>query len=216
MSGTLPEVLSNRYFVMRHGHSMANAAGIVISDPANGVTNYGLSDAGREQVAHSITRTDSLTAETRVFCSDFLRARETANMVCAALGSGCELCADERLRERFFGRYEGGDAAIYPEIWRLDREDPSHETGGVESALSVSHRVSALVNELEHEASGTVYLLVAHGDPLQILQAVFHGLDVGRHREIEHLETAEIRELHRIGPDTSDTTLQRRTTVAAR
>jgi len=36
--------------VMRHGQSMANTANIVVSDPINGVNNYGLSEIGVEQV----------------------------------------------------------------------------------------------------------------------------------------------------------------------
>ena len=33
--------LNNRYFAMRHGHSMANHQGIIVSHPDNGRDNYG-------------------------------------------------------------------------------------------------------------------------------------------------------------------------------
>ena len=49
--GRLPALpLKNRYFAMRHGQSEANAAGIIVSDPANGCPRYGLTPLGRQQV----------------------------------------------------------------------------------------------------------------------------------------------------------------------
>ena len=38
--------LRNRYFAMRHGHSLANAQGSIVSDPLYGIGDYGLSEAG--------------------------------------------------------------------------------------------------------------------------------------------------------------------------
>ena len=39
----------------------------------------------------------------------------------------------------------------------------------------------------------TTVLLVSHGDALQILQTAFHRMDASRHRQLDHLDTAEIR-----------------------
>ncbi len=46
--------LRNPYFVFRHGYSKANAEGIIVSQPANGIDAYGLSDLGRKQVVDSL------------------------------------------------------------------------------------------------------------------------------------------------------------------
>lgn len=55
---TLPLRLRNRYFLFRHGHSLANQGGIIVSAAENGVpamggplgTGWGLSDKGKEQI----------------------------------------------------------------------------------------------------------------------------------------------------------------------
>ena len=46
--------LSNHYFVLRHGKSLANEQGIILSDPASGTKGYGLSNVGKEQVKQSV------------------------------------------------------------------------------------------------------------------------------------------------------------------
>ena len=39
----------NRYLLMRHGHSQANAQGTIISSPERGLLAYGLSPQGEQQ-----------------------------------------------------------------------------------------------------------------------------------------------------------------------
>ena len=61
--------------------------------------------------------------------------------------------------------------------------------------MSVLGRTSALVAELEVEHTGRDILLVAHGDPLQILQTGFLKVNPAEHRGLAPLGTAELREL---------------------
>jgi probable phosphoglycerate mutase len=97
------------------------------------------------------------------------------------------------LRERRFGDLELKKDDAYGQIWTLDSSDPGHHECNVESACEVMDRTSALIAELEDQSNGVTYLLVSHGDALQILQAAFYGRSAAHHRELPHLETAEIR-----------------------
>jgi len=99
------------------------------------------------------------------------------------------------LRERFFGELEGEDHRHYRQVWEADRRDARHTEHGVESVIMVMARVTALVRELDRAWEDRGILLVAHGDVLQILQTAFQGEIPERHRELAHLDTAEIREL---------------------
>jgi probable phosphoglycerate mutase len=189
------ESLKNRFYVMRHGQSLANQQGIIVSDPAWGVDGYGLSDTGRKQVECSVESASFLDAEVRVMCSDFLRARETAEIVHRLLACATPLQTDARLRERHFGRLDLGPDTAYPEVWRSDERDPDSEPHGAESANRVMARVTALIRECEQNFIRSSILLVSHGDALQILQTAFAGESAARHRQIPHLETAEIRRL---------------------
>ncbi len=185
----------NRYFVMRHGHSEANRRGIIVSDPQNGIETFGLSEQGRAEVEDSLLRYERLDAACRIVSSDFLRALETAETARRVIGCAQPVVTDPRLRERYFGDFEMQPNGAYARIWEEDRLNPDSERDRVESANRVMQRVTSLVVDLERDFDGETFLLVSHGDAIQILQTAFAGRDAALHRDLEHLETAEIREL---------------------
>ena len=189
--------LTNSYFAMRHGQSMANVAGKIVSDPVIGVSDYGLSNNGRQQVLRSsedfMTR-NRLSRQTRIISSDFLRARETAQLLAEILGSD-EVQFVAELRERYFGEFDGQSDRNYQRVWELDKDNPDHQEFGVESVNAVGARVSRLITILEKQYRGEQIILVAHGDVLQIAQTFFKGLPAEQHRQVPHLEVAEIRPL---------------------
>ena len=187
--------LRNRYLVMRHGHSLANRAGLIVSHPQHGCSGYGLSEEGRQQVSTSLEQATGLDHETVILSSDFERARESADIVARQLSSLHPVEYDERLRERHFGEYDLGPDDAYHEIWQRDQQDPDHCFRGVESANQVLARVSSLITWLEDQHDSRTLLLVSHGDALQILQCAFLREDASRHRALEHLHTGEIRRL---------------------
>lgn len=191
--------MRNRYYAMRHGHSVANEQGIIASHPCHGIAGYGLSKIGRKQIQYSIKAVVSLHTQTSIFSSDFKRARETAETVHRNLRCERKVITDSRLRERNFGELELCKDELYPTIWSRDKEDPAHTDHGVESAASVMSRTTELIAELEDAGHDQIYLLVSHGDPLQILQTAFMRWSPSRHREIEPLGTAEIRLLELSG-----------------
>lgn len=186
--------LKNQYFVIRHGQSLANIDGIVVSRPENGVPNYGLSALGKQQVAESIVLT-GLSSSTRIISSDFKRAEETAQIAHNLLQSNYDLELDISLRERDFGEFELLTDKSYQIPWGHDATDSSHTFDNVESADSVMDRVTALISNLEENNSAACFLLVAHGDTLQILQTAFLRLSASKQRTMPHLNNAEIREL---------------------
>lgn len=186
--------LHNRYFAMRHGQSLANVAGIIISHPQNGThPNYALSELGRSQALAS-ARASSLGSDTLIYSSDFSRAFETADIVREAVGAQ-EIHVARALRERNFGEYEKTDHTNYARVWEHDATDASHQRKGVESVDDVMDRATALILYLEEQYAGRTILLVSHGDTLQILQTAFQKASGTQHRSLRHLETAEIREL---------------------
>ncbi len=73
----------NRYLLMRHGHSQANAQQKIISSPERGLTNYRLSEEGEQQLLDVLAQW-RWPEPTRVVHSDFLRTTQTAARVAAA------------------------------------------------------------------------------------------------------------------------------------
>ena len=184
-----------RHFLLRHGESLANVAGLIASRPANAAA-YGLTERGREQVRAAVAAAraaGTLGGVRRVVTSPLLRARESAEIAAEILGA--ELVEDARLSERGFGELELGPDHSYGQVWSADRDDPTHERWGVESITSVLGRARELLAELDAAAGDEPIVLCTHGDVASVLLCACQGLPLGRHREVGALANAELRGL---------------------
>ena len=137
----------------------------------------------------------SFSEKLMIVSSDFKRTRETAEILHTHLLAKTPVRFEEALRERHFGQFHMTDGANYQRIWDQDAVDPSHTSYGNESVIDVALRTSQLVHNLEEEFKNRIILLVAHGDTLQILSAVFLGTEPNKHRALPDLDNCEIRVL---------------------
>ena len=135
-------------------------------------------------------------AELKIVSSDFLRTRESAAIIAESLAVLTPVSHSKKLRERYFGEFDGQPDSCYPQVWERDRVDASHDAFGVEPACKVVNRALELIVELESQFSGAVILLVAHGDVLQLLQCAFENRPPALHRQLAPLKVAEVRELN--------------------
>ena len=87
--------LRHRYYVLRHGQSMANVQGIISSDPAVACNTHGLSDVGLEQARAAAEAVCAEAAakglNVAIVSSDFCRAWQTAQCVADACAKAGEL-----------------------------------------------------------------------------------------------------------------------------
>ena len=187
--------LNNKYYAFRHGESRANVEGIIVSDPAVGTVDFGLTDKGRTQVRESVAKADVFDADTLIVASDFKRAVETAEIIRGILGAE-QVRFDIRLRERFFGDWEGKPHANYSKAWKQDAYSSDQEFNGAESTKSVRDRMWAVVESLEKEVAGKTMILVSHGDPLMLLLTAFGNIAPTKHRTLPYFSTAEWRLLN--------------------
>ena len=189
------QTLQNKYYAMRHGESEANIKGIIISDPKIGTKQYGLSELGKQQVQQSIAKTE-FDHNTIVISSDFKRAMETANIIHQHIQSTTKIIESWKLRERYFGEWDGLSNENYQQVWLADTQtdlDPGYK---VESVNQVTQRFLELLLTLESTFQKREIILVSHGDTLQIGQAFLQNIDPHKHRTLPHLSTAEIRRLN--------------------
>ena len=104
---------ATRLFVLRHGRSLANEAGIIVARLDNGLLpKYALAPEGVEQAAQAgaallswLLANGVAPADVRVVASPFSRTVQTASTAVAQLGldAASAVRTDEALRERFFG-----------------------------------------------------------------------------------------------------------------
>lgn len=200
-------------YVLRHGRSEANEMGRIASDPSVACQRYGLTAEGFRQAQHaaheliavlpSSVAADDPPHSVVLISSDFKRARETAETVYNVLVSHSwrvTLILDERLRERYFGQWDGTSDTNYELVWADDIQGICRN--GVESVESVMYRTTDCVRSICTECPDPVRVFVAHGDVLQILQTAFLKQPANCHRTVPHLETAQLRKLELV-PSTS-------------
>ncbi|KAL1347393.1 hypothetical protein HN51_023478 [Arachis hypogaea] len=174
----------NSYWVLRHGKSIPNEQGLIVSSMENGTRpEFQLATEGIEQ-AHvaaklfqqELEANNIPLANVRICYSPFSRTKHTAQVVAAALnlpfeGPQCKMVED--LRERYFGpSFELLSHDKYAEIWKMDEKDPLVGQEGGESVKDVACRLTRAVTIMESEYEGCAILVVSHGDPLQILQTI--------------------------------------------
>ena len=216
--------LNNDFIALRHGESVPSSEGRVCAtlktgiDPANKLT-----PKGREEVVTSTTEWISKNKKKLnvviqkdqlvIVTSPYSRTRETAEVFADVMtetfkaklpkkyrknGLRDVIVVEEDLREREFGKFEGktGSKEIYAKVWAEDDKNPEHTKWGVESTSSVQQRSSGVVKKLDDSSSGKLYVLVAHGDTLKILQTAFQKQSPSQHQNkdsVVPIKTAEFR-----------------------
>ncbi|MCG8572204.1 MAG: histidine phosphatase family protein [Spirochaetes bacterium] len=186
--------LKNLYFAIRHGESQANVLGKIVSHPENGIGGYGLTTKGKEQVIVNIKTYREVWNKPVILSSDFLRAKETAQIIAQQIGVNSILYTDQ-LHERNFGILELQPNQKYKEVWEKDKLNYNNKQYQVESVESVTNRTTELICQLETKYQDQQILLVSHGDTLQLLTLAFLNKNPHEICAIPHLKNAEVREL---------------------
>lgn len=166
-----------RLVLLRHGLSTWNVEGRLQGQTMDvPLTARGLEQAG--QAADAISRL--VPAGTPVWSSDQRRARQTAEIVAARLGS--ELHLSPLLREQGLGELEGRlTHELSPEPVPPGQHISEIRWGGGESVADVYARSAQFLHDLPPHLGDAV--IVGHGDSLRILLAALAGRG---HREVDY------------------------------
>jgi broad specificity phosphatase PhoE len=164
-------------FLTRHGETDWNFEG-----RWQGHTDVPLNEKGRAQ-ARAIAEALRGEGVSGLVSSDLARARETAEIVAAAMGLDLAY-VDAGLRERTFGVFEGLTRSecerLHPEAWRawVEEQRPGE---GVEAPAVVAARVTAAIGRAVERVAGdgAPVLIVSHGGALRSVIHEATGLPVG-------------------------------------
>ncbi|CAL0318563.1 unnamed protein product [Lupinus luteus] len=176
--------LRNRYWVVRHGKSIPNERGLIVSSMENGtLPEFQLASDGVDQAQlagqlfyKELEANNIPLSHVRICYSPFSRTMHTAQLVATVLNlpfqsPHCKVIED--LRERYFGSsFELLSHDKYSEVWDMDAKDPFVGPEGGESVKDVASRLARAMAIMESEFEGCAILVVSHGDTLQILQTI--------------------------------------------
>lgn len=158
---------TQRWIFVRHGESVANAAGWLAGHRDARLTEKG------ERQARSVRRPLAATKAIRAFTSDLSRARCTAEI--ALEGLDIPLVITPELRERGLGEWEGLDKAKLRESGELHiaLTLPGRPPGG-ESLEDVATRAMAFLDSVDDGSGPT--LVIAHGGLIRVVLGLLDGM----------------------------------------
>jgi probable phosphoglycerate mutase len=142
-----------------------------------------LNDDGREQ-ARELAERVSGEDITAVYTSDLLRARETAEILAAALDA--EVVALRELREIDVGSWQG---LTWPEIEQRHPEGAArwHQDGhgwdSGETYEQLGERIVAALAEIASNHPGQRVLVVGHGGTVRATRAYVEGVSITESRQ---------------------------------
>ena len=135
-----------RLLIARHGETEENLRSICQGQTAGTLTRRG--------VAQCLQLGDKLKGYpiTHIYSSDQLRARRSAELMISSSGCKAPLVLDERLRERFFGRWEGRPFVEIP--------SPDEESHEIETVEAIAERLQSFLHDLKQKHSNTEDLVL--------------------------------------------------------
>ena len=189
-----------RLWIVRHGESSGNvardaadAAGLPLIDIAERDADVPLSERGERQ-ADALGRWFAElpgTGPEIVLTSPYLRARQTAARVRAAVGRPMDLGVDERLREREFGILDrltrAGVMELQPQQAELRRRLGKfyHRPPGGESWCDVILRLRSALDTISLHHAGRHVLIVCHQVVVLCLRYLLENMDEAGLLEID-------------------------------
>ncbi len=141
-------------FIVRHGRTVANAAGLLQGRVDNPLDGHGRKQA--EQIAKALGHVDLVVS------SPLQRAIQTAE----PLGQHPRI--DERWIELDYGEWDSRPISdIAPHEWTAWREDASFSPPGGESLFELDERVAAACDELISQAAELNVAVFTHVSPIK-------------------------------------------------
>jgi glucosyl-3-phosphoglycerate phosphatase len=148
-----------RLLLWRHGNTEWNR-----DNRVQGQTDTPLSELGRRQAEETAPLLAALRPDA-IVASDLHRAADTATALAGL--TGLPVHADPRLRERYFGQWQGLTMAEipeqFPDEYRRWRSGASSPGCGLESLDDLGKRVGEALQEAADSTPGGLTVVATHG-----------------------------------------------------
>jgi len=165
-------------YLVRHGQSMHNLEERIAGQQDSQLTELGFQDA--RVVATAIGRSDFNV----VYCSDLLRAKQTAETIFDYLKLNCPINLLPLLRELDYGDFTEKPVSEAFKFLNYKVDQRQRYPGG-EGFIDIEERSQQFILQLKRESAGSRVLVVSHAGSLRLLAMLFDP-----ERRQEHLDRA--------------------------
>lgn len=160
----------NNYIFLRHGEALNNRLGIISSYPEK--KKYPLTLKGVKEIEKLILLFKKRKIDF-IFSSDILRAKQTAQIIGAALGK--KVVFDKRLREHGFGSYNGRNAGEWLKLFDSKSDQYQISPPDGENLRDVKKRMLDFLKYLDKKYEGKTILVVSHANPIIAAAGAYQG-----------------------------------------
>lgn len=166
-----------KLIIVRHGETVANLKRI-----CQGQTHGMLNENGFKQAKYTglALRNEKIDV---CYSSDLNRAMQTAQEI-VKFHPSLPIVTDERLRERYFGSFQG---QTFPE--NIDDFTPSDE---IETPQAMAIRLNNFLKEISLKHTNDTILIVSHGFTIRTLFTLFYNVSPEKVTEIEDIKNTSI------------------------
>ena len=192
--------LKNKYILLRHGKNIhqTKLRDIIYHFPDDNPPCQ-LIEEGIEEAKRAGEKIKEKNID-YIYCSDILRARQTAKIVADVIGFDSEkIIYDTRLRDINWGIFGGkhkDEAWAYYNCDMMRKFNESTPQG--ETWNDCKKRMIDILQEIERNNENKNILIISHGDPLWILEGYIKGISdeelVEKRAEIM-IQTGEVKEI---------------------
>ncbi len=164
--------MRNKYILLRHGQTIYQTKKKKFLYPwPDFVTN--LTEKGKKQ-AEAVAKKLKNKKTVLIYSSDFLRTRQTAEIIAEKLDLKVKL--DKRLRDINFGIFQGGKIDEYRKLFINKKLKFFKRPSMGESWRDVRKRTIDFIKDIEKKHKNKTILIVSHGDPIWLLNGFLKGI----------------------------------------
>lgn len=157
--------MRNKYILLRHGQTIYQTKkdDFLYAWPD---ATTSLTKKGKGQIKAAAKKLKAKKIDL-IYSSDFLRARQTAEIIAKELALKVKI--DKRLRDINWGVYQDAPAESYLQFFSSEKQRFSKRPPKGENWRDVKKRTAGFIKNLEKKHKNKTILIVSHGDPLWLL-----------------------------------------------
>ncbi|MBM3250844.1 MAG: histidine phosphatase family protein [Candidatus Nealsonbacteria bacterium] len=165
--------MRNKYILQRHGETIYQTKKKEFLYPWPDFVT-GLTKKGKKQARDAASRLKNKNIGF-IYCSDFLRTRQTTEIIAKEIG--LSFYFNKRLRDINWGIFRDGPMKNYLHFFSSKKQKFFKRPAKGENWRDVKKRMVDFIKDIDKKYKNQTILIVSHGDPLWLLYGTIKGLN---------------------------------------
>jgi len=166
--------MNNKYIFLRHGETKYQARKSDNLYTQSEQFTLPITNKAKIQIKIIAKKIKNFKGIDFIYSSDFLRTKETAQIVAKELG--LEIKFDKRLRDTNFGIFSGKTEEEYRKFFSSKKQRFSKKIPKGEKWRDVKKRAVSFIKDIEKKHRNKIILIVSHADPIWLSAGFLKGL----------------------------------------